>query len=156
MQILPSSHTPLLDFPCQIFRYQAVFQQILRLNLAEEFVYISFYLPLYLCAKTNGLLADPLLYDIFQSGESASAYKQDVRCINLQEFLLGMLSAAFGRDIRDSAFNYFQECLLNPFAGNVPCNRRAVRLSGYLVYLIYINNPFLAFVYLIIGVLQQA
>ena len=66
-----------------------------------------------------------------------------------------MFPSTLRRDICDSPFNYLEQRLLDPLTRHIPCNRRAVGFPGYLVYLIYINNPFLALIYIIIGILQK-
>ncbi len=64
----------------------------------------------------------------------------DVRGIDLNAFLLRVFAAALGRNIGDCAFQQLQQRLLNPFAGDIARDRRAVALARDLVDLIDVDN----------------
>ena len=66
--------------------------------------------------------------DLVQPVKSAAADKKDIGGIDFDKILLGMFSAAFGRDTGRRAFNNFQQGLLNAFTGNIPGDGRVVRL----------------------------
>src|SRR4030065_2108935 len=66
-----------------------------------------------------------------------------------------MFPSTLWRVICDSPSNSLEQRVLAPLTRHIPCNRRTVGFPGYLVYLIYINNPFLTLIYIIIGILQK-
>ena len=65
----------------------------------------------------NGIA--PLLLPDGQTDESTAAYKKDIGGIDLQIFLLRMLSAAFRRNIGNCTFQNLQQSLLHTFAGYI-------------------------------------
>ena len=72
--------------------------------------------------------------------KGAAANKENIRCIDLQHFLVRMLTTSLGRYIGFRTFEDFQQSLLNAFSGNIACNRRIFRLSGNLIDFIDIDN----------------
>src|SRR6185437_13334966 len=96
-------------------------------------------------AKAHAFAPDALTNDVFEADESAAADKENIRGVDLEKFLLGMLSSSFRRDTRHRAFDDFQQRLLHAFTGNVPGDRRVVRLPGNLVDFIYIDDSALGF-----------
>ena len=80
--------------------------------------------------------------------------KQDVRSVNLDKFLLGMLPPPFWGHAGHSSFNNFQQRLLYSLSRNISGNRRVVAFAGDFVDLIDIDNPFLTLLDIIVGILQ--
>ena len=77
---------------------------------------------------------------MIQPDESAAADEQNVAGIDPNEFLMWMLAAALRRNIRDGAFDQFQQCLLDAFAGDIAGDRRAVALAADLIDFIDIDD----------------
>ncbi len=100
--------------------YHPELYQILRLGVHEDFPYVFLILALDVGAKTHGLGSEPLFDDIVEANESASADEEDLGCVDLDEILLGMLAAAFGRHVRHRPLENLEQCLLNSFTGDVP------------------------------------
>ena len=112
------------------FRNQAEFQQVFRLHVVEQIGCPPAILFFDLTAKAHALAPDALTNDVFEADESAAANKQNIRGVHLEKFLLGMLSSSFRRDTRHRAFDNFQQRLLHAFTGNIPGDRRVVRLPA--------------------------
>ena len=72
--------------------------------------------------KADGSAAFALFNDFIQTVESAAADKQDVFRIDADEFLIGVLASALRGNIRDSAFQNFEQGLLNALTGYIACN----------------------------------
>ena len=54
-----------------------------------------------------------------------------------------MLASTLRRNIRDRAFENFQECLLHAFAGHIPRNRRVFILAANFVNFVNVDNSLL-------------
>ena len=90
-----------------------------------------------------------------QTGKRTATNKQDLGGINLQKFLLRMLTPALRWNGSNSTFDQFQQCLLYAFTGNVTGNRRVVRLTRNLVDFIDVDNTTLCFLDIVVAFLQQ-
>ena len=66
-----------------------------------------------------------------------------------------MLATTLRRYGRNRAFDQFQQGLLHAFTGNVPSDRRVVRLARDLVDLVDVDNTHLGFLYVVVALLQQ-
>lgn len=75
---------------------QSIFQQIFGLNLFINFAKRFFLCIFYLRPKTDRSFLPATADNLFPSGKSAAAYKQDICRINVQEFLLRMFSPPCG------------------------------------------------------------
>ena len=89
------------------------------------------------------LLSDPALDDLVQTVKCAAADKEDVRRIDLDKFLMRMLSSALRGDRSNGPLKDLEQGLLNALAGYIPRNRNILRLLGDLIYLIDIDNTLL-------------
>jgi len=134
---------------------EPVLEQVLGLEARQDLAELPLVLALDISAETHGLLADALFDDGIDADKSAAADEQDVRRVHLDEFLVGMLAAALGRDRRNGAFNELQERLLDAFAGNISRDRRVLRLAADLVYLVDIDDAALGPLDVIVGILQE-
>jgi hypothetical protein len=70
----------------------------------------------------------------------AAAHEQDVRSVDLQEFLLRVLAAALRRHRGDCALNDLEQRLLHALAGHVAGDRRIVGLAADLVDLVDVDD----------------
>ena len=91
-----------------------------------------------------------------QAVKCTTAYKKDIGCIDLDKFLIRMLSSALGRNVRNSSFDDLQKSLLNALARNVAGYRAVFALARNLINLIDINNSALGFFYVEISCLNKA
>ena len=74
----------------------------------------------------------------------------------MNEFLLGMLSAALGRHVRDRSLNDLQKRLLDAFTGYVAGDGRVLALAGDLVDLVDIDDAALCLLDVVVRGLDQA
>ena len=73
-----------------------------------------------LLAEADHLAAHSLGDDLVEADECAAADEEDVRRVDLNVLLLGMLAAALRRHVGHGPFEHFQERLLHAFARDVP------------------------------------
>ena len=71
-----------------------------------------------IAAEADGLAADAASDDVVESDEGAAADEQDVRGIDLDVLLFGVLAAALRRHVADGAFEHLQQRLLHAFAAD--------------------------------------
>src|SRR6202040_4328485 len=77
--------------PPDEFGDEAVLQQILRRDLAEDFAGAAVFRRDYLGAEADRARPAARRDDLLEPGEGTAAYEQNIGGINLQEFLLRML-----------------------------------------------------------------
>ena len=136
--------------------YQAVVDQVFRLNVSENVRHRVGLGAADLSVESHGLHVHPLMDDFVQTHKRSAAYKENIRRIDLEEFLLRMFTSALGGNIGHCAFNNFQKGLLDPLTGNVSGNARIFRFAGDLVDFIYIDYAATSAGDVIIRVLQEA
>lgn len=73
--------------------------------------------------------------------EGAAHDEQDVRRVDLDELLVGMLAAALRRDRGRRALQDLEQRLLDALAAHVPRDRRVLALAGHLVDLVDVDDP---------------
>src|SRR5262245_38569970 len=93
--------------------------------------------------------------DLLQAVESAPAYEQDVRRVDLHEVLVGVLASALRRHRRDRALDELEQRLLNALARHVPGDRGVVGFARDLVDLVDVDDAALGLVDVVVAVLQQ-
>ena len=76
---------------------QAVLQQILRQDVAQRFPDVALHLRLDFCAEAHVLFAKTRLDDLLDAVECAAAQEQDIRRVDLNEFLVRMLAPTLRR-----------------------------------------------------------
>ena len=140
--------------PADEFRDQAVLEQVLRLDVAEDLALLSILGRDDLGAEAidPGRLRAEM---IFSRPVKAPPDEQDVSGINLQKFLLRMLAAALRRYARDRALHDLEQCLLHALARYVAGDRGIVGFAGNLVDLVDIDDAALRALNVVIGRLQQ-
>src|SRR5262249_9339507 len=89
------------------FRDQAIFQQVLRLDFPEDLTLLAILRRHHFGSKADRGRPPSRRNDLLKPGESAAADEQDVRRIDLQEFLLRVLAAALRGYGSDGAFHDF-------------------------------------------------
>src|SRR5699024_6408975 len=80
-------------------RDKAEFDQIVRLHLAQEVLFLLGGCVAQFAAKTQGGGVSAALDGFVQAVESAAADEQDVLGVDLDELLLGMLAPALRRHV---------------------------------------------------------
>src|SRR6266545_5050754 len=141
--------------PPDEFGDEAVLQQILRCDLAEDFAGAPAFRRDYLGAEADRARSAARRDDLLEPGEGAAAYEQNIGGVDLQEFLLRMLAAALRRYRRDGAFHDLQQRLLNSFSRNIAGDREVLRLAADLVDFINVDDTALGALDIVVGRLQQ-
>ncbi len=90
--------------------------------------------------KAHRLRTQTLLNQLLKPREGATADKENVGGINLQELLLRVLSSPLRRHTRHGPFDDLQKRLLHPFAGDIPSDRRVLGFTSNLINLVDIND----------------
>src|SRR5262249_55601850 len=86
------------------FGDQAIFQQVFRLDLTENFAGLAVLRRNYLGAEANRGCPPARRDDLLEPIEGAAAHEQDVSRVDLQEFLLRMLASALRRCMSSEHF----------------------------------------------------
>src|SRR6202043_956347 len=141
--------------PPDEFGDEAVLQQILRRDLAEDFAGAAVFRRDYLSTEADRARPAARRDDLLEPGEGTAAYEQNISGVNLQEFLLRMLAASLRRHRGDGAFHDLQQRLLHALARHVAGNRRIVGLAADLVDFVDIDDTALGALDVIVGRLQQ-
>src|SRR6516162_1146016 len=137
------------------FRDQAIFQQVLRRDLTENFTGSTVLRRNYLGAEADRGRPPARGDDLLEPIEGTSAHEQDVGGVDLQEFLLRMLAPALRRHRRDGAFHDLEQGLLHTLARDVAGDRGVVGLAADLVDLVDINDAPLGALDVVVSGLQQ-
>src|SRR5439155_13949313 len=95
---------------------------------------------LLLAAEAEAVLADAAGDDIFQSDERSAANEKNVRRVDLDVLLLGMLAAALRRDVTDGAFEHLEQGLLHALAGHVARDADVLAGLGDLVHFVDVDD----------------
>ena len=82
-------------------------------------------------------------HDVFQADKGTGADKENVICINRNEFLIGVLATALRGYIANRALNDFQQGLLNTFTGNVAGNGNIFTFLSLLVDFVDVDDAIL-------------
>src|SRR4051794_20304733 len=130
-------------------------EEILGHDLAEQLGALRVALRGDLTTEADCVLADALGDDLVEAGERAAADEENVRRVDRQELLVRMLAATLGRHRGDGALQDLQQRLLHTLAGDVPGDRRVVRLAGDLVDLVDVDDPGLRLLDVEVGGLDQ-
>ena len=138
------------------FRNQTELRQILRAQLFQRIRAALRRLAGQLRAETEVLLARAALDNRHNAVERAAADKEDVCRVNLNHFLLGMLSATLRRNGGNRTFEDFQQRLLHALAADIARNRRIFALAGDFVDFVDVDDAALCRVNVVIRCLNQA
>ena len=122
----------------------------------EDFAQVFVLLSLDVGPKADALLIQALFNNFFQPVERAAADKEDVLRVHLDEFLMGMLPAALGRNVGHGPLHNFQQRLLHPLPGNVPGNGGIFALPGNFVDFIHIDDAVLSALHVEVRRLKKA
>ena len=95
------------------------------------------------------------MHDLLETGERATADEEDVRGVDLQEFLLRMLAATLRRHRGDRAFDELEQRLLHAFARHVTRDGRVVGLARDLVDFVDVDDAGLRLLDVVVALLQE-
>ncbi len=93
--------------------------------------------------------------DLFQTVKGTATDKQDVGCIDLDKFLMGVFASTLGRNTCHRAFQNLQKGLLHTFSRYITRDRGVFGLAGNFVNLIHVDDAHLCPFHVIIGCLNQ-
>ena len=105
--------------------------------------------------ESKGFGAKAAVNDLIETKESSSADEEDVLGIDLDVFLLRMLASTLRWNTAGRPLQDLEKGLLDPFSGNIPGDRGAVRLTADLVNLIDINNADLGLLHIVVRILKK-
>ena len=90
--------------------------------------------------EAESFLAHTATNQALQPDEGATTDEEDVGGVDRGEFLVGMLTAALGRNVGYGTFQNLEQRLLDAFAGDIAGDRRILILAPDFIDLININN----------------
>ena len=91
-------------------------------------------------AEPDGLFAQALADDLFESDKCSAADEEDVAGVYLDVLLLGMLSSALWGHVGGGAFEHFQQGLLYAFAGDVSGDGDVLACLADFVYFVDVKD----------------
>src|SRR5260370_29642689 len=134
---------------------EAVLQQILRRNLAEDFAGAAVIGRDDLGAEADRARQAARRDDLPEPGEGDATYEKNIGGVDLQEFLLRVLAPTLRWHRSDSSFHDLQQRLLNALSRNVAADRDVLGPAADLVDLVDIDNAALRALDIVFGRLQQ-
>ena len=72
--------------------------------------------------ETHTLMPNALLDDGVEAGKGTATNKENIRCVNLNELLVRVLTTTLWRHRSNSSFKNFQQRLLHTFALHIASN----------------------------------
>src|SRR3546814_641195 len=106
-------------------------------------------------AEADRLALQAVADDLFEPAERAARDEQDVRRVDLQEFLLRMLAPALRRNARGRAFHQLEQSLLHAFARHVAGDRGIFGLAADFIDFVDIDDAALRLFDVVVRRLQQ-
>src|SRR5450756_404548 len=113
---------------------------VLGVHLLEEVAGAFFFLGDDLRAEAHRLLGEAAADDVLEADVGAAADEQDVRRVDLDEFLVRVLAAALRGHVRDGAFENLEERLLDALARHVARDGGVLALARDLVDLVNVDD----------------
>ena len=104
----------------------------------------------------NRLHIEPFGNMFFNAIKSTTCNKQDVLCIDFNEFLIWVFPTSFWWHIDNSPFQQLQQCLLYPFSRHVTCDGRVVAFASNLIDFVDKYNAFFSFALVVVGCLKKS
>src|SRR3990172_5873744 len=130
--------------------------QVLRLRRLEELADVLIRAGDDVGREPHHLLRGPPFHDTVEPDERPPAEEEDIARVDLDEVLLRVLAAALRGDVRDRPLQDLEQRLLDSFAGDVPRDRRVLRLARDLVDLVDVDDPLLGLLHIVVGRLEKA
>ncbi len=129
--------------------------EVLGHHVAENVARVLLELGAQLGSEAEALLADARFDDRVEPGEGAADDEEDVRRVDLDEFLVRVLASTLRRHRRGGPFEDLQQRLLHALARYVTGDRRVLGLAGDLVDLIDVDDAGLGALDVVVGRLDQ-
>lgn len=105
--------------------------------------------------EADATSADAAADDVFKAGKRSTADEQDVGGVHLDVLLFGVLAAALWGHVGHSAFEHFQQGLLDALAGDIACDGYVLIGFADLVYFVDVNNAALGCFEIVIRGLEE-
>src|SRR5690606_30754112 len=134
---------------------EPVLEQVLRLDLLEQGRGVLLVVAVDVGGEADAAAADAVLDDALEPGERTAADEQDVRRVDLDELLVGVLAPPLRRHRGDGALEDLQQRLLHALAGDVARDRRVLALAGDLVDLVDVDDAGLGLLDVVVGRLDE-
>ncbi len=134
---------------------QTELEEVLGEHVAEEVAEVLLVGAADVGTEADALAPDAALDDAVEAGEGAAADEQDVRRVDLDELLVGVLAPPLGRDRCGGPLQDLQQGLLHALAGHVAGDRGVLGLAGDLVDLVDVDDPGLGLLDVVVGGLDQ-
>ena len=125
--------------------------EVLREHLTKQIVLVDRGGAGDLGVKAHALVAHAIGDDLIQTHKGTAADEQDVRRVDLQQLLLGMLAAAGGRNACHRALKNLKQRLLNALARDITGDGEVLCLAGDLVDLVHVDDAHLRALDIAIG-----
>ncbi len=136
-------------------RNEAVLQQILRLDLAENLAGATIFRRHHLGGEADRGRPSARRDDLLEPRERTTADEQDVGGVDLQELLLRMLATTLRGNRGDRAFHDLQQRLLHALARHIAGDRGIVGLARDLVDFVDVDDAALRPLDIIVRGLEQ-
>src|SRR5687767_2493307 len=134
---------------------EAEADQIFRMRLREQLAGLPLLLRGDVRAEAHRGLRETALDDRVQPDELASEDEEDVRRVDLDEFLMGVLASALRRNVGDRALDDLQQRLLDTLAADVAGDGGVVALAADLVDLVDVDDAALGLFLVVAGGLVE-
>ena len=135
---------------------QAVLDEVLRQAALEDLAGVLVLRSDWIAApKPTPLWPIRRSITLVEVGERAAADEQDVRRVDREELLVGVLAPALRRHRGGGSLEDLQQRLLHALAGDVARDRRVVGLARDLVDLVDVDDPGLGLLDVVVGGLDQ-
>ena len=122
-------------------RNHAELVQVLRQHLRQQLGLRRLAVLGKLDGKSHAAASYALGDDVCQADERTAKDEQDVRGVDVDKLLLGMLAPTLRRHGRLAAFDDLQQSLLNALAGHIARDGQVLRFARDLVDLVDVEMP---------------
>ena len=137
------------------FRDQAILEKVFRLNERKQFSKADVVPAANVGSKSHRLTVQALFDNLFESDECPAADEENIRRIDLNEFLMRVLASSLGGDVGNRSFNELEKRLLHPFTGYITRDRWAIALAADFVDFVDVDDPAFGTFDVIVRCLEQ-
>ena len=133
-------------------------EKVLRLYLREQgscLFLFRYLLRFNVSAESEFLLSNAATDDIFKPYERPSHDEEDVARINLEEFLLRVLTATLWRNARDGSLKHLKESLLHTLTRHITGYGWILSFARNFIDLVDIHNSALSLLNIVVSVLEK-
>src|SRR5207302_2238519 len=130
---------------------ESVLEKVFGHHLSEDLTEVLLFELADVGAEADALATDASLDDLLETRERTAADEQDVRGLDLDEFLVRMLASALRGNRSDRSLENLQQRLLHALAGHVARDRGVLGLARDLVDLVDVNDSGLGALHVVVG-----